>query len=70
MYCDVEPKRKALEQANSDLATAQEKLTKIKAMIKVSITGRIFMLGYYEQFVCSHISCLTMCTIMLCNYNN
>ena len=65
MYCDVEPKRKALEQANSDLATAQEKLTKIKAMIKVSIT--IFMLGYYEQFVCSHI---TMCTIMLCNYNN
>ena len=37
MYCDVEPKRKALEQANTDLAAAQEKLTKIKAKIKVSI---------------------------------
>ena len=36
VYCDVEPKRKALEQANSDLAAAQDKLTKIKAKIKVS----------------------------------
>ena len=35
VYCDVEPKRKALEQANTDLATAQEKLAKIKAKIKV-----------------------------------
>ena len=35
VYCDVEPKRKALEQANSDLAAAQDKLAKIKAKIKV-----------------------------------
>lgn len=39
VYCDVEPKRKALEQANSDLAAAQDKLSKIKAKIKVSITS-------------------------------
>ena len=36
VYCDVEPKRKALAQANSDLAAAEEKLAKIKARIKVT----------------------------------
>ena len=36
VYCDVEPKRMALEAANAELAAAQEKLTKIKAKIKVS----------------------------------
>ena len=36
VYCDVEPKRKALAAANAELAAAQEKLTKIKAKIKVS----------------------------------
>lgn len=36
MYCDVEPKRKALEAANAELAAAQAKLSKIKAKIKVS----------------------------------
>ena len=35
VYCDVEPKRKALEAANAELAAAQEKLSKIKAKIKV-----------------------------------
>ena len=35
VYCDVEPKRKALAAANAELATAQEKLGKIKAKIKV-----------------------------------
>ena len=35
VYCDVEPKRKALAAANAELAAAQEKLTKIKAKIKV-----------------------------------
>jgi dynein heavy chain len=33
VYCDVEPKRKALEQANSDLQAAQTKLAGIKAKI-------------------------------------
>ena len=35
VFCDVEPKRKALATANADLAAAQEKLKKIKAKIKV-----------------------------------
>ena len=37
VYCDVEPKRKALAAANAELATAQEKLGKIKAKIKVHV---------------------------------
>ena len=35
VYCDVEPKRKALAAANAELAAAQEKLAKIKAKIQV-----------------------------------
>lgn len=35
VYCDVEPKRRALEAANADLATAEDKLAKIKSKIKV-----------------------------------
>lgn len=34
VFCDVEPKRKALAQANADLAAAEEKLSKIKARIQ------------------------------------
>ena len=34
IFCDVEPKRNALAQANADLAAAQEKLAGIKAKIK------------------------------------
>ena len=34
IFCDVEPKRMALAQANADLAQAQEKLTGIKAKIQ------------------------------------
>ena len=30
VFCDVEPKRKALAAANAELAAAQEKLSKIK----------------------------------------
>ena len=36
VFCDVEPKRKALAAANAELAAAQEKLAKITAKIKVS----------------------------------
>ena len=35
VFCDVEPKRKALAAANAELAAAQEKLAKITAKIKV-----------------------------------
>lgn len=36
VFCDVEPKRKALAQANADLASAQEKLAVIKRKVMVS----------------------------------
>jgi dynein heavy chain len=35
VYCDVEPKRKALEAANAELAAAEDKLARIKSKIKV-----------------------------------
>ena len=35
VFCDVEPKRKALATANQELAAARDKLSKIKAKIKV-----------------------------------
>ncbi len=38
VFCDVEPKRKALAAANAQLADAQNKLAKIKAKIQVSYT--------------------------------
>ena len=40
VFCDVEPKRKALAAANAELAAAQEKLAKITAKIKVSYNCR------------------------------
>lgn len=36
VFCDVEPKRKALMQANADLAAAQDKLAAIKRKVTVS----------------------------------
>ena len=37
VFCDVEPKRKALAAANAELKAAQERLAKIKAKIKVGL---------------------------------
>jgi len=37
VYCDVEPKRQALYQANAELAAAQEKLSVIKRKVSVSV---------------------------------
>ena len=36
VFCDVEPKRKALAAANAELAAAQASLSKIKAKLKAS----------------------------------
>lgn len=36
VYCEVEPKRLALEEANAELAEAQDKLSRIKKKIAVS----------------------------------
>lgn len=40
VYCEVEPKRLALAEANAELAEAQEKLTRIKNKIAVSACPR------------------------------
>lgn len=41
VYCDVAPKRQALEEANAELAEAQEKLSRIKNKIAVSAPGPV-----------------------------
>lgn len=37
VYCDVEPKRRALEAANAELAAAQDKLLIITQKVAVSL---------------------------------
>lgn len=39
VYCDVEPKRQALAQANVELAAATEKLDALRKKLAVSING-------------------------------
>lgn len=39
VFCEVEPKRLALEEANAELAEAQEKLSRIKSKIAVSVSS-------------------------------
>ena len=41
VYCDVAPKRQALEEANAELAEAQDKLSRIKNKIAVSACGPV-----------------------------
>lgn len=48
VYCDVEPKRKALAQANAELAAAQEKLSVIKRKVAVS-TYSYSILNLFEN---------------------
>ena len=47
VFCDVEPKRKALAAANAELKAAQERLAKIKAKIKVGLEA---ICGKKESF--------------------
>lgn len=44
VFCDVEPKRKALAQANADLASAQDKLAVIKRKVAVGINNKSDMI--------------------------
>ncbi|KAJ6666585.1 hypothetical protein lerEdw1_020308 [Lerista edwardsae] len=44
VYCDVEPKRQALAQANAELAAATEKLEAIRKKLGVSITILLYQL--------------------------
>lgn len=50
VYCDVEPKRKALAQANAELAAAQDKLSVIKKKVVVSIfIHKLFSIFLYKN---------------------
>ena len=42
VFCDVEPKRRALQSANDELAAAQDKFSKIKAKIMVCVKMLFF----------------------------
>lgn len=46
VFCDVEPKRKALAQANAELAAAQDKLGGIKRKVAVSGCRSLVTLHY------------------------
>lgn len=46
VYCDVAPKRQALEEANAELAEAQEKLSRIKNKIAVSALEPVVPVGH------------------------
>ena len=50
VFCDVEPKRKALAAANAELKAAQDRLAKIKAKIKVG-SGAIFMMEIKSFYI-------------------
>ena len=57
VFCDVEPKRKALAAANAELKAAQERLAKIKAKIKVesdAICGKKKKFPYYNYKLYHH----------------
>ena len=42
VYCDVEPKRRALEEANNELSAAQNRLAFVTSKIKVCILFLIY----------------------------
>ncbi|XP_012283270.1 dynein beta chain, ciliary [Orussus abietinus] len=72
VFCDVEPKRKALAQANADLAAAQEKLGVIKKKV-VSLEEQLAKLTTeFEQATAEKMKCqreadATNATIALAN---
>ncbi|CAH1391173.1 unnamed protein product [Nezara viridula] len=72
VYCDVEPKRKALEQANAELAAAQEKLAVIKAKVN-SLEEQLnqltcdFEKATAEKLKCQQEADATTATIQLAN---
>lgn len=72
MYCDVEPKRRALAQANAELAAAQEKLSIIKRKVQ-SLEDQLSKLtADFEQATADKLRCqkeadATQATIQLAN---
>lgn len=50
VYCDVEPKRKALAQANAELAFAQDKLGVIKRKVVVRKWNSFFFFFFANNY--------------------
>ncbi|KAL1493068.1 hypothetical protein ABEB36_011203 [Hypothenemus hampei] len=72
VYCDVEPKRKALEAANAELAAAQEKLNSIKKKVanlewQLSKLTADFETATTEKLLCQQEADATTATITLAN---
>ncbi|KAH1023596.1 hypothetical protein HUJ04_012770 [Dendroctonus ponderosae] len=72
VYCDVEPKRKALAAANAELAAAQEKLNSIKRKV-ASLESQLakltadFEKATREKLLCQQEADATNATIALAN---
>ncbi|XP_048222854.1 dynein axonemal heavy chain 17 [Perognathus longimembris pacificus] len=57
VYCDVAPKRQALEEANAELAEAQEKLTRIKNKIAELNANLSNLTSAFEKATAEKIKC-------------
>ena len=57
VYCDVEPKRKALEGANAELSAAEEKLAKIKAKIAELDQNLAELTASFEKATAEKLKC-------------
>jgi dynein heavy chain len=72
VFCDVEPKRKALAAANAELSAAQQKLSQIKAKIKELDENLQELTSEYEKATAAKLKCQqeadeTASTISLAN---
>lgn len=72
MFCDVEPKRQALAQANAELAAAQEKLNIIKQMVQSLEEQLSKLTADFERATADKLRCqkeadATQATIQLAN---
>ncbi|KAM6469113.1 dynein axonemal heavy chain 9 [Liasis olivaceus] len=57
VYCDVEPKRQALNKANAELANAQEKLANIKAKIAQLNENLARLTAKFEKATAEKLKC-------------
>ncbi|KAG8446024.1 hypothetical protein GDO86_013774 [Hymenochirus boettgeri] len=72
VYCEVEPKRQALNKANADLAAAEEKLSSIKAKIALLNENLAKLTAKFEKATADKLKCqqeaeATALTISLAN---
>ncbi|KAF5902959.1 dynein heavy chain 9, axonemal, partial [Clarias magur] len=57
VYCEVEPKREALNKANAELASAQEKLSVIKAKINLLNENLAKLTAKFEKATAEKLKC-------------